>query len=102
MDEKRLVMLAVGDLIFDSPEADSLTAFVEPALATADVVVGHLEVLFTSREVKQYMEVPAPPCDPKNMRAVSAAHFNVVTLSGNHVWDSGAPGIEDTIELLKQ
>jgi len=102
MDEKRLVMLAVGDLIFDSPEADSLTAFVEPALATGDVVVGHLEVLFTSREVKQYMEVPAPPCDPKNMRAVSAAHFNVVTLAGNHVWDSGAPGIEDTIELLKQ
>ena len=48
MNEKRLVMLAVGDLIFDSPEADSLAAFVEPALATADVVVGHLEVLFTS------------------------------------------------------
>lgn len=102
MDEKKLVMLAVGDLIFDSPEADSLAALAEPALATGDVVVGHLEVLFTSRGAKQYTEIPAPPCDPKNMRAVSVAHFNVVTLSGNHVWDSGVPGIEDTIELLKQ
>jgi len=102
MDEKRLVMLAAGDLIFDSPEADSLAAFVEPTLATGDVVVGHLEVLFTSRGARQYTEVPAPPCNPKDMKSVAAAHFNVVTLAGNHVWDSGEPGIEDTIGLLKQ
>jgi poly-gamma-glutamate capsule biosynthesis protein CapA/YwtB (metallophosphatase superfamily) len=101
MDEKRSIMFAVGDLIFDSPEADSLAVLVEPTLATGDVVVGHLEVLFTARGVRQYAEVPAPPCDPKHMGAVAAAHFNVLTLSGNHVWDSGEPGIEDTIELLK-
>ncbi len=101
-DANPLVMLATGDLIFDSPEADSLAAFVEPTLATGDVVVGHLEVLFTSRGARQFMEVPAPPCDPKHMNAVAAAHFNVVTLAGNHVWDSGEPGIEDTMELLKQ
>ena len=102
MDANQLVMLATGDLIFDSPEADSLAALVEPTLAAGDVVVGHLEVLFTSRGARQFMEVPAPPCDPKHMRAVAAAHFNVVTLAGNHVWDSGEPGIEDTRELLKQ
>ena len=101
-DANNLVMLATGDLIFDSPEADSLAASVEPTLATGDVVAGHLEVLFTSRGARQFMEVPAPPCDPKHMSAVAAAHFNVVTLAGNHVWDSGEPGIEDTMELLKQ
>jgi len=101
-DANPLVMFATGDLIFDSPEADSLAAFVEPTLATGDVVVGHLEVLFTARGARPFMEVPAPPCDPKHMSAVAAAHFNVVTLAGNHVWDSGEPGIEDTMELLKQ
>jgi poly-gamma-glutamate synthesis protein (capsule biosynthesis protein) len=101
-DANSLVMLATGDLIFDSPEADALAAFVEPTLATGDVVLGHLEVLFTSRGARQFMEVPAPPCDPKHMGAVAAAHFNVVTLAGNHVWDSGETGIEDTMELLKQ
>jgi poly-gamma-glutamate synthesis protein (capsule biosynthesis protein) len=36
------------------------------------------------------------------MGAIAKAHFNVVTLAGNHVWDSYAPAIEDTIELLKE
>ncbi len=102
MGEKSLTMLAVGDLIFDSPDANTLAQHVEPILAAGDVVVGQLEVLFTTRGAKQYAEVPAPPCNPKDMGAIAKAHFNVVTLAGNHVWDSGAPAIEDTIELLKQ
>jgi poly-gamma-glutamate capsule biosynthesis protein CapA/YwtB (metallophosphatase superfamily) len=102
MDAERMIMLAVGDLIFDSPEARSLADLVKPTLAAADVVVGQLEVVFTARGANQYQEVPAPPCPPEDFEAVAAAHFNVLTLAGNHIWDSGAPGITDTIALLKQ
>jgi poly-gamma-glutamate synthesis protein (capsule biosynthesis protein) len=35
------------------------------------------------------------------MGALAAAGFNVITLAGNHVWDMGAPGIEDTITGLR-
>lgn len=101
MIPKKLTMLAVGDLIFDTPEPESLSALVEPVLRSAEVVVGQLEVVFTARGERQYTEVPAPPCDPKNLETLAAAHFNVVTLAGNHIWDSGTPGIEDTIAGLR-
>ncbi|MBN2403896.1 MAG: CapA family protein, partial [Spirochaetes bacterium] len=100
--DKALTMLAVGDLIFDSPEAESLAEFVKPALAEGDIVLGQLEVLFTDRVAKQYVEVPAPPCKVKDFKYITEAHFNVLTLAGNHIWDSGTPGIEDTIDLLKK
>jgi len=36
------------------------------------------------------------------MGALASAGFNVITLAGNHVWDRGAPGIEDTIAGLRK
>jgi hypothetical protein len=60
MGERSLTILAVGDLIFDSRDANTLAQHVEPILAAGDVVVGQLEALFTTRGAKQYAEVPAP------------------------------------------
>lgn len=102
MPSKTLTMMAVGDLIFDDPEAESLPCMVESVLKSAQVAVGQLEVMFTSRGEKQNMEVPAPPCDPRNLNVLKKAYFNVVTLAGNHVWDSGDQGIKDTIRGLKR
>ena len=101
MPSETFSIFAVGDLILDDPEPESLSDLVEPMLKSAQVVVGQLEVMFTSRGERQNTEIPAPPCDPENLKALSKANVNVVTLAGNHVWDSGAPGIEDTITGLK-
>ncbi|MFP3974691.1 MAG: CapA family protein [Chloroflexota bacterium] len=101
MSNKTLTMLAVGDLILDEPQAERFFEYVEPVLKSADVVVGQGEVMFTDRGVCSSTDVVAPPCDPANMSALPAAGFNVITLAGNHVWDSGAPGIEDTISGLR-
>lgn len=101
MPSKTLTMLAVGDLILDEPQAETFFAYVAPVLKSADVVVGQGEVVFTSRGVCSSTDVAAPPCDPANMSALPAAGFNVITLAGNHLWDSGAPGIEDTIAGLQ-
>ncbi|MBN1847104.1 MAG: CapA family protein [Deltaproteobacteria bacterium] len=102
MTSRTLTVLAVGDLILDRPDAESFFEFTAPTLRSADVVVGQGEVVFTSRGVNTYTEIPAPPSDPKNMSALPFAGFNVITLAGNHVWDSGAPGIEDTIAGLRE
>jgi len=103
MTSRSMTMLAVGDLILDKPNAEFFFALAAPVLKTADVVVGHGETLFTSRGVNTFVEmIPAPPNDPSNMSAFPFAGFNVVTLAGNHVWDSGAPGIEDTIAGLRK
>jgi poly-gamma-glutamate capsule biosynthesis protein CapA/YwtB (metallophosphatase superfamily) len=101
MTDKTLTMMAVGDLILDEPQAESFFDFVAPVLRSGDVVVGQGEVAFTSRGVCSSTDVAAPPCDPANMSAIPHAGFNVITLAGNHIWDSGPAGIEDTIAGLR-
>ena len=101
MAGKTLTMLAVGDLILDMPQAETYFDFVAPVLKSADVVVGQGEVVFTDRGFCASTDVAAPPCDPRNMSALPFAGFNVITLAGNHVWDSGPAGIEDTIAGLR-
>jgi poly-gamma-glutamate synthesis protein (capsule biosynthesis protein) len=39
--------------------------------------------------------------DPENLKALISAGFHVVTLAGNHIWDAGVAGIEDTIRWLR-
>lgn len=102
MGSKKLIMLAVGDLILDRPEPESFFTLSAEVLRSADVVVGQGEVPYTKRGIDTYGEVPAPPADPENLKALPYAGFNVITLAGNHVWDAGAPGIEDHIAELRK
>src|SRR5208283_3441555 len=62
------------------------------------------EIVFTARGVQTYVEMggPSPGCPPSNMDALASSGFNIITLAGNHIWDMGAPGIEDTIKGLKK
>lgn len=100
---KSLTMLAVGDVILEEPQGEFFLSRVAPILQSGNVVVGQGEVMFTSRGVNTFVEMfsPSPGCPPSNMGSLASAGFNVITLAGNHVWDMGAPGIEDTIMGLK-
>lgn len=101
-------MLAVGDLILGQPNAGAFFELAAPVLRTADVVVGQAERLFTSRGIEaRYLDIPkelitGPACHPDNMNALTSAGFDVLTLAGNHVWDSGLLGIVDTIAGLER
>jgi len=88
-------MLAVGDMIL-GPDAESFFTHVKPVLVSGDVVVGQLEVPYTTRNP----EALSLGRDPKNLHALIDAGFDVVTLAGNHIWDAGIPGIEDTLKWL--
>jgi len=103
MKGKTLTMLAVGDIILEVPKGEYYLSQVAPVLRSGDIVVGQGEVMFTSRGVSTFVEMfsPSPGCPPNNIRALASAGFNVVTLAGNHVWDLGAPGIEDSIIGLR-
>lgn len=94
-------LMMVGDLILDEPDPDG---FFEPSralLQSADLTIGHVEVPHTARGVEQSTDVPAPPADPAHLQALPRAGFHVVTLAGNHIADSGPPGIEDTVAVLR-
>lgn len=94
---KPLNMLAVGDIIL-GPDADTYFSYVNPVLTAGDVVVGHLEVPYTTRNE----QAVALGRDPKNLHALLTAGFHVVTLAGNHISDAGVYGIEDTLAWLKE
>jgi len=95
-----VVIMAVGDLILDEPEAERFFDLSAPVLRTGDVVVGQVEVPYTIRGVERSSDVPAPASDPRNLSALASAGFNVATLAGNHIYDAGETGVRDTIDHL--
>jgi poly-gamma-glutamate synthesis protein (capsule biosynthesis protein) len=103
MAKKSLSLLAVGDIALQQPDGQSFFSLAAPVLKTGDVVVGQGEVVFTSRGYSTFVGMvhTATSCPPGNIGALAYAGFNVITLAGNHIWDSGAPGIEDTIAGLR-
>ncbi len=103
MTGKPVTMLAVGELVLEEPHGEFFLSLAAPVLKSADIVVGQGEIVFTSRGVSTYVEMfhPYIGCPPANIQALADAGFNVITLAGNHIWDSGAPGIDDTITGLR-
>lgn len=95
-----VILLAVGDLILDEPEAERFFDLSAPVLRTGDVVVGQVEVPHTTRGIERSSDVPAPASDPRNLTALANAGFNVATLAGNHIFDAGEMGVRDTIDHL--
>lgn len=96
------VVLAVGDLILEEPDADALLAPMHSTLQSGDVVIGHVETPFTKDGVVSTPGFPAPGSDPERLAALARAGFNVATLASNHVFDQGAPGVRDTIAALRR
>lgn len=100
MNEPDLRLMFVGDLILDEPEPDFFFDLARNELGEADVLVGHVEVPHTNRGFPCTGDVPAPPSDPRHLYALGRAGFHVVTLAGNHIFDAGPDGIQDTIAAL--
>jgi poly-gamma-glutamate capsule biosynthesis protein CapA/YwtB (metallophosphatase superfamily) len=100
MNSSSLTLFLVGDLILDEPNPDSFFDLSRTTLQSADVVIGHVEVPHTTRGVEQSSDVPAPPANPEHLAALKRANFHIATLAGNHMFDQGAAGVEDTIAAL--
>jgi poly-gamma-glutamate capsule biosynthesis protein CapA/YwtB (metallophosphatase superfamily) len=103
----KTVMMATGDLTLGRSNIASIFDLAAPILKSSDIVIGQLEQPFTKRGTEKYLvEIPTeiwamPEADPANIPALKAAGFNVVTFATNHIWDSGVPGIEDTLAGLR-
>lgn len=95
-------LLLLGDLILDEPDPDSYFEPSRELLRSADLVVGHVEVPHTARGVPSSVDIPAPPAEPAHLEALPRAGVGVATLAGNHIFDSGRNGVEDTISKLRE
>jgi poly-gamma-glutamate capsule biosynthesis protein CapA/YwtB (metallophosphatase superfamily) len=92
-------MSASSDVILKLPDPSTYFAHVAPVLRSGDVVIGNNEIPYTKRPVRTTSIQSAE--DPDALEALKYAGFNVVTLAGNHVWDAGVPGIEDTLAWFR-
>lgn len=90
------VILATGDLVLEAGDAAAILTPATATLGTADVVLGHLEIPHVTTGTVLTTDVPALPGPPSALGAVAAAGIGVLSLAGNHVWDFGADGIEET------
>jgi poly-gamma-glutamate capsule biosynthesis protein CapA/YwtB (metallophosphatase superfamily) len=88
---------AVGDLIVDQPDPDRFFTAASGLLSEADLTIGQLEVVHATTRAVATVDVPAPPADPAHLAAVARAGFDVLTLAGNHIGDSGPEGISETL-----
>lgn len=96
-----LVVLATGDLIIDEPDPDHYFEPARPTLASADVLVGHVEVPFTL-EREGSPNVPREARDPRKLAALARAGFHVASLAANHLYDEGSAGVRDTLAALRE
>jgi poly-gamma-glutamate synthesis protein (capsule biosynthesis protein) len=97
-----LTILLTGDLVIDVDEPDHWLAGISPAVQSADISIGHLEVPHTRRGTELAADVPATAAPPENLDALARAGFDALTLGGNHIADWGPEGIEDTIGRLDE
>lgn len=93
-------LIFTGDLILDEPQPDHWMSGIAPALRSADLTIGHLEVPHTTHIAASGDDVPAPGADPTHLAALARAGVGVVTLAGNHIADLGEVGIADTLRGL--
>jgi poly-gamma-glutamate synthesis protein (capsule biosynthesis protein) len=93
-------VVVTGDLVLDEPDAGHWLSGISPALHSADLAIGHLEVPHTDSRNEQAGDVPAPGAPPANIAAIAGAGIGMVSLASNHIADCGAQGIADTIAGL--
>ena len=93
-------LLLVGDLVLDAPEVDELFASTAALLRSGDVTIGHVEIPHTLRGQQHVRSSPAPLVDPQKLGALARAGFDICSMAGNHVFDRGRDGIEDTLLAL--
>lgn len=95
-------LMMVGDLVLDEPDPDFFFEAAREVLHTADLLVGHVETPYTLRGQELQSDIPAEAADPAKLAALKRAGFHGASLAGNHVYDRGAEGIEDTVGGLRE
>ena len=95
-------LMMVGDLVLDEPDPDFFFEAARTVLHSADLLVGHVETPYTLRGQELQSDIPAEAADPAKLAALKRAGFHGASLAGNHVFDRGAEGIEDTVCGLRE
>jgi poly-gamma-glutamate synthesis protein (capsule biosynthesis protein) len=100
-------LVAVGDIRLDGPVGEIIKRHGPEAPTSAvrellqgDIVTGNLECPATSRGTKTVGKKWTFRAPPKNLAALKAGGFNLLSIANNHVMDYGPEGFFDTLAAL--
>ena len=102
-DKDVVTLCAVGDVgprreDPDYPRKEPIFALSASLTKEADIAFCQLERILSERPTPSYYDDIA---HPNNVRQLTGAGFNVVSLAGNHHMDAGVECFLDTLDVLK-
>ncbi len=101
MNSGKVSVYAVGDIIPDWPNPESIVDLALPTLRQADILFGQLEPPLSEKgEPQLFSGYPPRPFAPEKVSALTHAGFDVVSWASNHTLDRGEPAFFETMEVL--
>jgi len=98
-----LTIVAVGDVIVNRPEPESIFKYTRDIIQKADISVCQLETSYSDQgSMGSSGPRGAMAHDLRNYRALPAAGFKVVSMASNHAMDWGNDALLDCIRRLRQ
>ena len=98
--EGDIVVAAVGDLMINRTDPDSLFEHCREVLAGADVTFGNCESVYSEDGARNPAARGEIRAHPRNAEALRGAGFDAVTFANNHHLDSGYDAFFRTLEVL--
>jgi hypothetical protein len=97
----RVSVFSVGDVFPDIPDGRASFAPLEPLFASADIVFGNCEGVYSDRPAKAPSHKHFCGGPREHGAFLGEVGFDVMTLANNHMIDGGYIGLADTIEVLR-
>lgn len=95
-------VFAAGDVYPSLPDGRASLRALTPLLATADIVFGNCEGIYTDRPAKAPTRKHFMGAPRERGSMLGEAPFHVMTCANNHMLDGGDIGLADTVELLRE
>ncbi len=102
-ESSKLKLVAVGDIMPNRDEPESIFELTAQALKEYDIRFGQLEINFSERGARPTGEMGgAGRSHPRNVRALTCAGMDVVSYASNHCLDWGPDALLDTLDVVRK
>jgi poly-gamma-glutamate capsule biosynthesis protein CapA/YwtB (metallophosphatase superfamily) len=103
MSTKTITVAAVGDIMIDRQDPESIFSIARDTIQKGDFLFCQLETAYSDKG-SQGSSGPrgAMAHDLRNYAAIPAAGFNIVSMAGNHALDWGKDALVDCIDRLRR
>ena len=101
MNENTITLIAVGDIMPNRIDPESMFAATAPTLREGDITFANLEAPYADSGTPGSSQSAAIAHDPSNLAALPFAGFDVVSMANNHIYDWGAAALLEAMERVK-